>query len=140
MRRELGRLLDSSRAPLTTRAVRYPAVDARTFSAGPLERADVDPFYTLGDQLFVEPQPRGLPDRLELDRPIRMSQPEVAVARSHIGVWRQIAVGDHAYALVLEDDVWFQRGFARHLDQAWTEMDGQGGDGQRFDITSPTKR
>ena len=63
-----------------------------------------------------------------------MSQPEVAVARSHIGIWRLIAEGEHAYALVLEDDVWFQRGFARHLDRAWAEMDGEGGDSQRFDI------
>src|SRR5438094_3491971 len=132
--RELNQVLDSSRAALTKRAVRYPAVDARSFAQPPLEGEDVDPFYTLGDQLFVEPQPRALPERLELDRPIRMSQPEVAVARSHIAVWRQIAVGGHAYALVLEDDIWFQRGFARHLDRSWAEMDGEGGDAQRFDI------
>lgn len=134
MSRELSQVLDSSRAALTKRAVRYPAVDARSFAQPPLEEEEVDPFYTLGDQLFVEPEPRALPDRLELDRPIRMSQPEIAVVRSHIGVWRRIAAGEHAYALVLEDDVWFQRGFARHLDRAWTEMDGEGGETQRFDI------
>ena len=132
--RELNQVLDSSRAALTKRAVRYPAVDARRFAQPPLEGEDVDPFYTLGDQLFVEPQPHALPDRLELDRPIRMSQPEVAVARSHIGVWRQIAAAEQAYALVLEDDVWFQRGLARRLDRAWAEMDGDGGDTQRFDV------
>lgn len=133
MSRELSQVLDSSRATLTKRALRYPAVDARSFPQSPLEE-EVDPFYTLGDQLFVEPQPRALPDRLELDRPIRMSQPEIAVARSHIGVWRQIAAGEHPYALVLEDDVWFQRGFARHLDRAWAEIDAEGGATQRFDI------
>jgi len=131
---ELNQVLDSSRAALTQRAVRYSALDARSFAQPPLKGEEVDPFYTLGDQLFVEPQPRALPDRLELDRPIRMSQPELAVARSHIGIWRLIAAGEHAYALVLEDDVWFQRGFARHLDQAWAEMDGEGGDTQRFDV------
>lgn len=134
MIRELSQVLDSSRVALTKRAVRYPAVDARSFAQAPLEGQEVDPFYTLGDQLFVEPQPRALPDRLELDRPIRMSRSEVAVARSHIGVWRQIAAGEHAYALVLEDDVWFQRGFARHLDRAWGEMDGGGGQAHRFDV------
>ncbi|MEX2491670.1 MAG: family 16 glycosylhydrolase [Nitrospirales bacterium] len=134
VRRELDRVLDSSRAALTKRTVRYPAVDARSFAQPPLEGEDVDAFYTLGDQLYVEPQPRALPDRLELDRPIRMSQPEIAVARSHIGVWRQIASGGHAYALVLEDDVWFQRGFARYLDRAWAEMDGKGRGTERFDI------
>ena len=131
---ELKQVLDSSRAALTQRAVRCAAVDGRSFAQPPLEGGEVDPFYTLRDQLFVEPQPRALPDRLELDRPIRMSQPEVAVARSHIGIWRLIAAGEHAYALVLEDDVWFQRGFARHLDRAWAEMDGESGHTQRFDV------
>jgi GR25 family glycosyltransferase involved in LPS biosynthesis len=132
--RELNQVLDSSRAALTKLTVRYHAVDARSFAFAPLEGKEVDPFYTLGDQLFVEPQPRALPDRLELNRPIRMSQPEVAVALSHIGVWRKIAAGEHAYALVLEDDVWFRRGFARHLDRAWVEMGGEGSDAHRFDI------
>lgn len=132
--RELNQVLDSSRAALTKRAVRFSAFDARSFAQRPLEGEDIEPFYTLGDQLFVEPQPRALPDRLDLDRPIRMSQPEIAVARSHIGVWREIAAGEHAYTLVLEDDIWFQRGFARHLDRAWAEIDGEGGDAHRFDI------
>jgi len=131
---ELNHVMDSTQAPLAKLAVRYPAVDARSFTQPPHEGEDVVPFYTLGDQLFVEPQPRALPDRLELDRPIRMSQQEVAVARSHIGVWRRIAAGEHAYALVLEDDVWFQRGFARQLDRAWAEMDDDGGETLRFDI------
>jgi GR25 family glycosyltransferase involved in LPS biosynthesis len=135
MSRELSQVLDSSRAPLTKRAVRHTAVDARCFEQAPREdEEEVDVFYTLADQLFVEPQPLALPDRLELDRPIRMSQPEIAVARSHISVWRRIAAGEHAYALVLEDDVWFQGRFARHLDLAWAEMDLHGGKTQRFDI------
>src|SRR5437660_11432724 len=94
--REFSQVLDSSRATLTKRAVRHTAVDARSF-AQPLQEEEIDAFYTLGDQLFVEPQPSALPDRLELDRPIRMSQPEIAVARSHISVWRRIASGEHAY-------------------------------------------
>ena len=132
--RELNRILDSSGTELAKLTVRYPAVDARSFVQPHLEDEEVDPFYTLGDQLFVEPQPRALPDRLELDRPIRMSRPEIAVARSHIGVWQRVAVGNHAYVLVLEDDVWFQRGFPRHLDRAWGEMEAEGGKTQRFDI------
>src|SRR5680860_197004 len=132
--RELSQILDSSRRELAKRTVRYSAVDARSLAQPPLDEGEVDPFYTLADQLFVEPEPRALPDRLELDRPIRMSQPEIAVARSHIGVWRRIAAGTHAYALVLEDDVCFQRGFARHLDRAWGEMESHGGETQRFDI------
>ncbi len=90
--------------------------------------------YTLRDQLFVEPQPRVLPDRFELDRPIRMSWPEVAVARSHVAVWRRIATGQDAYALVLEDDAWFKWGFGRYVDRAWREL-APGRDGTApFDV------
>lgn len=123
MQRELGQVLDASGTELTNLTVRYSAVDASDFAQQPPNDDEVDPFYTLEDQLFVEPQPRALPSRLELDRPIQMSRPEIAVARSHIGVWRQIAAGEHEYALVLEDDVLFQLGFASHLDQAWNEIE-----------------
>jgi GR25 family glycosyltransferase involved in LPS biosynthesis len=122
MRRELDQILDSTGNALTQRTVRFPAFDARTFARSPKADDEVAPLYTLRDQLFVEPQPRVLPDRFELDRPIRMSWPEVAVARSHVGVWRHIASGHDAYALVLEDDAWFQWGFGRYVDRAWSEL------------------
>lgn len=131
--RELAQLLDSSGAQLTARTQRFPAFDGRSVTP-PSDEVEVEPFYTLWDQLFVEPQPRALPQGLELERPIRMTQSEVAVARSHIGVWREIAAGNDAYALVLEDDASFHRGFARHLDQAWTEMGGVGNDAELFDL------
>lgn len=134
MSKELSQVLDSSGVDLTKLTVRHPAVDARSFAQPPIWDCEVDPFYTLGDQLFVEPQPLALPVRLELDRPIPMSRPEIAVARSHIGVWRRIAAANHEYALVLEDDVWFHRGFARHLDRAWGEMETEDSKPQSFDI------
>lgn len=74
------------------------------------------------DQLFVEPQPRTLPTRFELEAPIRMSRAEVAVAKSHIEVWRRIAQGTQEHVLILEDDVWFHPKFARQIDRAWKEL------------------
>ena len=91
MLRELGRILDSQGVPLSNRVVRYSACDAQV---DPLELSDgsmVQPFYTLGDQLFVEPQPHAVPDAFDLERPIKMSQAEVAIACSHIGIWKTIA-------------------------------------------------
>lgn len=134
MERELRHVIDASGAELANLVERYPAVDARTFARQLPISKDVHPFYTLGDQLFVEPQPHALPDRLELDRPIRMSRPEIAVALSHIGVWRRIAAGEQPYALVLEDDTYFQRGFGRYLDQAWREIDADEESSTFFDI------
>ncbi len=133
MERELKHVLDASGADLVKLTVRYSAVDARSDARQPPDD-EVNPFYTLGDQLFVEPQPRALPDRLELDRQIRMSRPEVAVARSHIGAWRKIAAGEHEYTLVLEDDVWFRRGFAHQLDRAWSEIETDNGCATQLDI------
>jgi GR25 family glycosyltransferase involved in LPS biosynthesis len=121
MQQELGHVLDSSGSSLLECTERHSAIDGGATAANQLEDADVDPIYTLRDQLFVEPQPLVLPTRFELDLPIRMSRAEVGVARSHVAVWRRVADGDHDYVLVLEDDVWLHSGFARRLEQAWAE-------------------
>jgi len=88
VRRELNRLVDATGEPLSQRLLRHPACDARAAYGGTLERPDVDPYYTLADQLFVEPQPHALPASFDLSRPIRMSDAEIAVAQSHIDVWK----------------------------------------------------
>lgn len=134
MKRELDQILDCAGDELTQRTVRFPAADASSFTRSPEADDEIGPTYTLGDQLFVEPQLRLLPDRFELDRPIRMSWQEVAVARSHIGVWHRIATGEDAYALVLEDDAWFKWGFGRYVDRAWRELAPDRDGTSRFDI------
>jgi len=134
MEHELRHALDWSGTELWNLTERYAAVDAKNFMQEPLTDADIDPIYTLGEQLFVEPQPLALPTRLELTSPIQMSRPEIAVARSHIAVWRQVAASTHEYVLILEDDVWFLSGFASHLDQAWGELKTDGNSISNFDI------
>jgi GR25 family glycosyltransferase involved in LPS biosynthesis len=113
---------------------RHVAVDGNAFSAEPSKDADVEPFYTLGDQLFVEPQPLVFPTKPDLNTPIRMSRAEVAVARSHIGVWRRLAASNDSYAMILEDDVWFHRRFARCLDRVWSEVAAGTDTPCRFDV------
>ena len=66
MVRELDCILDAAGKPLSERAVRYSACDAQAEPPEFLDATDVDPFYTLGDQLFVEPQPLAVPDRFDL--------------------------------------------------------------------------
>jgi GR25 family glycosyltransferase involved in LPS biosynthesis len=134
MVRELDCIMDAHGEPLSRRAARYSACDAQVDPSEFREDTDVDPFYSLGDQLFVEPQPRAAPDEFDLERPIRMSREEIAVARSHISVWKAIAQSRASYTLVLEDDVWFERGFGRTLEEAWREMEGTHRAGSRFDI------
>lgn len=134
IKQELQRIRDRYGNDLLSLAERHAAVDARGFSQDPPKDAEIDPYYTLADQLFVEPQPRTLPTRYELDAPIRMSRAEVAVARSHIEVWRRVAQGAQGHALILEDDVWFHPNFARHLDQAWKDVASESAKHEGFDI------
>tara|TARA_R110002072_G_scaffold303135_2_gene495225 strand:- start:9897 stop:12053 length:2157 start_codon:yes stop_codon:yes gene_type:complete len=122
MKQELSRILDFSRKELLSLTERYVAVDAKEFTENPIKDTKVDPFYTLSDQLFVEPQPLTLPTQLELETPIEMSRAECAVARSHINVWEQVAAGDDEYVLILEDDVWFHSSFARDMNKVWNDL------------------
>jgi len=134
MEQELRHVLDWSGVELWNLTERYAAIDATHFIEEPQKDADIDPIYTLGDQLFVEPQPFALPTRIELNSPIHMSRPEIAVACSHIDVWRQVMASNHKYVLILEDDVWFRSGFAQNLDQAWAEIKADGNRKSNFDI------
>lgn len=132
--RELDCILDATGKPLSARVIRHSACDAHSNVQQSLDGDDVNPFYTLEDQLFVEPQPHALPDEFDLMRPIRMSRAEIAVARSHIGVWKTIAQSTAPYALILEDDVCFERSFGRIVDQAWHEMEGADQTSPAFDV------
>ena len=55
-------------------------------------------------------------------RRIQMTPQEVAVALSHVEVWKLISQSDRLYTLVLEDDVYFRRQFARIIDDGWAEL------------------
>ncbi|MEI9990584.1 MAG: family 16 glycosylhydrolase [Rhizomicrobium sp.] len=132
--RELDGITDAIRKPLSERVVRSSACDAQLDLSEFHANAEVGSVYTLADQLFVEPQPHAAPDTFDLTRPIKMSQAEIAVACSHIAIWRAIAKSNATYTLVLEDDVWFERGFGRVLDQAWREMEVADVGSPKFDI------
>jgi GR25 family glycosyltransferase involved in LPS biosynthesis len=115
--RELGRFQTFDGSLLTSIARRFTAVDARDGRAV-AATADVDPAYRIGNQLYVQPDPR-LEECFGVDEPIRMTRQEVAVARSHVEAWKAIATGPDDFVLVLEDDVWFRRGAADGIDRGW---------------------
>lgn len=134
MTHELRHVLDSSGFPLLSLTERHVAVDARDFLEEPQQDDEIDPHYTLADQLFVEPQPLAIPTRLDLNTPVRMSRAEIAIARSHIAVWRRLAASDHKFALILEDDAWFHPRFAHRMDQAWEDLTAGPGATRGFDV------
>ena len=117
VKRELGRFRTWDGTPLTSIVRRFAAIDARDGRAV-AATSDVDPNYRIGDQLYVQPDPR-LSECFDVDEPVRMTRQETAVARSHIEVWKTIATGPHKYVLVLEDDVWFRPGAAVSIVRGW---------------------
>ena len=121
MTRELSRLHDRSGNPLAAMSRRFSAVDARYYHE--LTGRDlVQSSYHLSDQLFVQPEPR-LDDAVDVHaRTIEMTPQEIAIALSHIEVWKLIAEDEPRYTLVLEDDIYFQKGFASIFDDTWTEL------------------
>ena len=115
--RELSRFKTFDGAPLVSITRRFAAVDARDGCAV-AATADVDSIYRIGDQLYVQPDSR-LSECFGADEPIRMTRQEVAIARSHIEVWKSIVGGGSQYVLILEDDVWFRSGAASAIDRCW---------------------
>jgi GR25 family glycosyltransferase involved in LPS biosynthesis len=112
---------------------RFSAVDARYFIGAP-SNEELWPYYSLADQLFVEPNPLlGTPGDTAATH-IEMTGQEVAVALSHIAVWKLVAASDRSYTLVLEDDVYFRRGFARTLDRAWAALMESHEQSDAFDV------
>lgn len=122
MEQELRQILDIYGSNLTNITERISAIDARLFTEEPVKDEIVDPFYTLYDQLFVEPQPSALPTKLQLNLPIKMSRSECAVSRSHIKIWEQIIHNKNDYSLILEDDTWFHSNFSYNMNKVWNDI------------------
>lgn len=117
--RELRRFRTADGAPIITLTRRFPAVDARDGRAV-AATADVDVTYRVRDQLYVQPDAR-LANSFDPDEVVRMTRQEVAVARSHIEVWKTIAAGRDEHVLVLEDDVYFRPGARTAIVKGWRD-------------------
>ncbi len=133
IQRELQRIYSSPKTPLSEITKRFSAVDARYYTESP-SHLDLNTNYSLADQLFVEPDPLLGRDEATNNRPIVMTRQEIAVALSHIAVWKLIASSNHQYTLVLEDDIYFRRDFPQVLDKVWDELTHIYGPSDSFDI------
>ena len=118
--RELSQVLDAKGRSLRSYASRISAIDALEFEKF-VETEAVEQIYSLGEQLYVDPR-RVLPSKLNLDEGIQMSRQEIAVALSHIEIWKRIAAGKDQYALVLEDDICFSPQFSSYVEKIWSEL------------------
>jgi GR25 family glycosyltransferase involved in LPS biosynthesis len=132
-RRELNRFRDRHGKRLSGLTRRFSAIDARYLN-GDFDESTLVPSFSLAEQLTVDPDPRVRVDEATRAHKIVMTPQEVAVALSHIEVWKLIAYGDVSSALILEDDVVFVRGFAKKLKAAWDELLDASSNEMRFDL------
>lgn len=133
VRREIGRITDDLNRPLTQICRRFSAIDARYIESKGY-RKELRSSYSLADQLQVEPNSKIKIDQNTIDRRIEMTSQEVAVALSHIEVWKLIASGDVKYTLVLEDDTYFVRKFCTKVDKLWKDVTNQTSELSSFDL------
>jgi GR25 family glycosyltransferase involved in LPS biosynthesis len=124
---------DNTGRALAAMTRRFSAIDARYLADLPTTSA-VNTRYSLAEQLFVQPIPVLGRNGAWHSRLISMTPQEVAVALSHIEVWRQIAAEGSPYTLILEDDTYFTRRFVPILDRAWTELMARRDEGVDFDL------
>lgn len=131
--RELKRIREWSGKSLFSITRRFSAIDARYVS----KRDYIDvlkPEYSLADQLRVEPSPYVTVDYKSESNNILMSPQEIAIALSHIEVWKLIASSNIPYTLILEDDVYFCRNFSKSADSLWNLVVDQNSKKTAFDL------
>ncbi len=112
---------------------RVSAVDGKSLDASEAD-GSVNPTYPLDNQYYVDPDPRLLTLIREKAVHVSMSREEVAVALSHIKTWRRLVAENRSYALVLEDDVFFEKGFAKQLNRTWRELPKNHNNHPKFDL------
>lgn len=114
--------------------IRISAIDGKLLKLGKFFTPSVDNIYSLNDQYFVDPDPRLLSIIREKNIDVDMTSEEIAVALSHIKVWQRIVDERVSYALILEDDVFFENAFAREINRVWQELPNSRSDGFKFDL------
>ena len=113
---------------------RISAVDGRFIRADRFSSQDVEKLYNLKEHFFVDPDPRLSHLVRSKDIKISMSSAEIAVALSHIKIWKKIVSQKIPYSLILEDDIFFDEKFSELSNRAWSELPNKNGNEKQFDL------
>lgn len=101
---------------------RVSAVDGKLLCADQKDTELVLNKFSLKDQYAVDPDPRLLEVIRSKDIWITMTREEVAVCLSHIKCWRRIVEEGRSYALVMEDDIFFEAEFSKKVNRTWADL------------------
>ncbi len=113
---------------------RISAVDGKELNLKNFASNQIENSYNLKDQYYVDPDPRLLSIIREKNISVDLTNEEIGVALSHIKVWQKIVDENKSYALILEDDVFFEGIFSNTLNQIWQELPVKHDGDAKFDI------
>jgi len=112
---------------------RFSAIDGKKLNLNSPQEF-VNKSYPLTAQYYVDPDPRLLDIIKKKNINVELFPEEIAVALSHINIWKKIVQNKISYSLILEDDVFFEKQFSQKLNDLWTELPIRKKDGYKFDI------
>jgi GR25 family glycosyltransferase involved in LPS biosynthesis len=101
---------------------RISAFDGKIINLTDIDPSIINRFYLLNHQYYVDPDQRLLEILKRKDVSISMSNEEIAVALSHLKCWKKIIDDNIPYALILEDDIFFEGNFSVKLNRIWNEL------------------
>jgi len=115
-------------------SIRTSAIDGKNLDLETLDLKKISKTYNLNDQYFVDPDPRLLSIIRKKNITVDLSKEEIAVALSHLKTWKKIVEENIPYALILEDDVFFEGDFALKINELWQELSSKTECASFFDI------
>ncbi|MEQ9148919.1 MAG: glycosyltransferase family 25 protein, partial [Cytophagales bacterium] len=113
---------------------RVPAIDGKFIDPVEYSNEEVIGLYNLKEHFYVDPDPRLSHLVRNKDIRISMTASEIAVAHSHIKIWKKIVEEEIPATLILEDDVYFDRNFSLVSKKAWDEIPVDGKGNKKFDL------
>ncbi|HNQ68875.1 MAG TPA: glycosyltransferase family 25 protein [Bacteroidales bacterium] len=113
---------------------RVSAVNGKELNLDTVSSEIIKKSFPLSDHYEIDPDPKLLSLINKEDIYIDLSKEEIAVALSHIDLWQKIINEKIDYALILEDDIYFNKDFSETLNKAWKELPNNRSDGYKFDI------
>ncbi len=113
---------------------RISAVDGKKLDLKNFKSKQINNSYNLNDQYYVDPDPRLLSIIRKKTIFVDMTKEEIAVALSHVKIWERIVDEKIPYALILEDDVFFESDFAKRLNEIWLELTDNHDTNTNFDL------
>lgn len=132
--REFKKQRTSNNKPLDKYLFRVPAVDGKFIKTDEFSSEVVEKMYYLKDHFYVDPDPRLEYLVRTKNIKVNLSASEIAVALSHIKVWKKIVTEKVRYSLILEDDIYLDSDFAEIFENSWNELPVDSQNNKTFDI------